>query len=435
MSCKKDRLIGSEIQPDGYLDALTLVDTLSVEAKTILSDPQRSTRLQNFVGQVQNESFGKAKASLYLNFSLSTENIFLEFPSSDYTVEDLTLTVFPMNAYGDLSDSLTLSVYQIEEPMVIDSSYKSNAEFRLDDQPVGSETIGFASDEELAALYVLDPDDSTDVAYEGLQFSLSKDLGSYLLQGIGSSYSTSSDFVEFFGGLAIVPSYADATADGALYNFDVMSAAAGLKLTYSYPFPDDPDSTIYQTLVYRVGSSNTRFNKFDLDYSGSAVETAIAAKTQSEKVYVQGMSGVKTSIGIPHFQRFIDKTDAAISKAELVFQTDDSQPEGLDFASRLYLLDYEIPTLGDTIETLTLDYAYNETRYGGVYDNASGTYTFDVTRQLQKIIELAQNGEPYYLGFTLNAQVPLLNGNVRAQNVLKGTDNIALKIYYTDISE
>ena len=51
------------------------------------------------------------------------------------------------------------------------------------------------------------------------------------------------------------------------------------------------------------------------------------------------------------------------------------------------------------------------------------------------MIELQQRGEEIYLGFTLNAQVPVLNGNVRGQNVLKGSDNIALEVYYTDISE
>ena len=436
IGCKKNALIGPEVQPDGYLDSLTLVDTFSLEARTILLDPQGSTRFQNFAGRIQNDVFGKAEASLLMNFALESENIFLELPSSEYTVKELTLTVFPINAYGDLTDSLTLAIYQIEELMIIDSAYTSDRSFRLDDLPVGSETIAYASKEELAALYVLDPNDSNDVVFEGVKIALSKDLGSYLLQGIGTSYSTSSSFLDFFGGLAIVPQYADPSAKGALYNIDIASGSAGLQLKYSYVPEDNPDTVIYETLDYNVLSSNTRFNKFDLDYAGSAVEQAMASATQADKIYVQGMSGVKAKIEVPHIERFIEQTDAAIHRAQLVFQTDESQPEGLPYSNQLYLLDYEIdPASEDTIETLTLDFAYNQTRYGGVYDEANETYTFDVTRQLQKMIELQQRGEEIYLGFTLNAQVPVLNGNVRGQNVLKGSDNIALEVYYADISE
>jgi hypothetical protein len=120
----------------------------------------------------------------------------------------------------------------------------------------------------------------------------------------------------------------------------------------------------------------------------------------------------------------------------LTFTGADEQPEDLARSAILYLLDYEIdPTTGERIETLTSDYSFSVTRHGGDYDEATNSYAFDITRQVQHVISSAKKGEDVNLGYTLNAQVPVLNGNVRTQNVLKGSNNIVLKLYYTDISD
>lgn len=112
------------------------------------------------------------------------------------------------------------------------------------------------------------------------------------------------------------------------------------------------------------------------------------------------------------------------------------QPSGVPFAPKLYLLDFEIDRAsGDTLETLNSDYTFSTSRHGGELSEDETEYVFDVTRQIQKIIESAQSGGNANLGLTLNAQVPVLNGNVAFQSVLQGSDNIVLEIFYTDINE
>lgn len=429
--CRKDRLIGSEVQPEGYLDSLILVDTFTIQARTIENNPQRSTRFQNFVGRMQNPVFGSSEAELYLNFALQTENIQLEQSPSAYDLIDLTLTILPLSGYGDMQDSLNLSVYVIEDIMNIDSAYTSDRKFRLDDHPVGSTRIAYTSNEAITDLYAL-TDTNGNPSYEGIKIPLSLDLASYLLQGIGTTYSTTTGFREFFGGLAIVGSYDDPSTDGAIFNFDVTSATAGLTMTYALA---ENGSTDTVTFDYNVISSSTRFNSFEIDYAGSMVESAIQQGTAAENLFVQGLSGVKSVIEIPYIDEFAATTDAAVSLAKLTFSISDLQPDGLDPSPSLFLLDYEIDTDGDTVETLTRDYASNTVRHGGFLDEENGTYTFDVTREVQHIIEQKQRGNNVNLGFTLNAQVPVLNGNVRYQNVLKGSDNIVFEVYYTDISE
>ncbi|NCG29245.1 MAG: hypothetical protein GWP27_02115, partial [Bacteroidetes bacterium] len=99
----------------------------------------------------------------------------------------------------------------------------------------------------------------------------------------------------------------------------------------------------------------------------------------------------------------------------------------------LYLLDVQYDeSNNDSAETLTLDYVFSTTRHGGFL--VDDEYVFDVTRQIQQALLDANAGNNSNYGFRLNAQVPIINGNVRDQNILKGSENIVLRIYYTDIS-
>jgi len=148
------------------------------------------------------------------------------------------------------------------------------------------------------------------------------------------------------------------------------------------------------------------------------------------------MAGAKAFIDIPYLDEFALQTDAAISLATIAFTLDGAQPDYLEPSSLLYLLDYEVSFEdGDTIETLNLDYVFSTNRHDGNLDEENGTYTFDITRQVQKVIEAAQQGDDINLGFTLNAQVPVLNDNRVRQNIIQGSDNIVFKVFFTDISK
>jgi hypothetical protein len=429
-SCKKGRLIGPEIQPEGYLDSLILVDTFTVHAYTFEPEPQRSTRYSNYIGRMHNDVFGTSQATVFMNFNLESENIYLELPPSSYTVDSLVFVMWPLTAIGDPSEPQTFEVYAVDEFMDVDSVYLSNRSFRTDDAPLARKTLAYKDIDSVASL-LTNPD------FSGIKFHLGTDIGEFLLYGIGNGYTTSAGFRSYFPGLALRVSENDANLTGALYNVAVSGVQTGMTLYYHYTDPED-DSTIINTqLNYEVLTSNTRHNYFEHDRSGSLLESYLSRSDhQHDLLFVQGMSGTKVRIDVPSLSHFAQTTDAAISKATLTFTTADEQPEGLDFSRQLYLLDYEkVPTTGDTIETITLDYAHSAVRYGGSYNATEGQYTFEVTREVQKIIEAAQKGEDVNHGFSLNAQIPVINGNVRAQNVLKGSSDVLLRVYYTDISE
>ena len=427
--CKGDRLLGLEVQPEGAIDLIQKIDSFTVEAKTVsLDEPQSSTRAQNFVGTINNDVFGRSSASLYLNFVLESENVSIDLAPEEYVVDDLILTLSADIAYGMPLEAQHFHIKVIDEDLDVDSIYTSSKVFRTDDNPVRKLFISFTDQAQMNNL-------SIDPEYEGLKIKLDKDLGEFLLQGIGREYSTSSQFQEYFKGLLIENLSPNSVQTGAIYNFN--TSGNEIELTLNFHPAYDTQREEQQSLTYLTSLSTSRVNNFEHDRTGSLVSQYLNDVNKGkELLFAQGMSGVRTELYFPHINAFAKSTDVAVSLARIKVKTSDRQPSGLDYAPQLYLLDFEVDrTSADTLETLNSDYTFSTSRHGGVLSADESEYVFDVTRQIQKVIESAQSGGNANLGFTLNAQVPVLNGNVAFQSVLQGSDNIVLEIFYTDINE
>lgn len=428
-ACKDDRLLGLEVQPEGALDPIQKVDSFSVTARTVLLDEsQISSRFQNFIGLIDNTVFGKSTASLYLNFILESENISLDLAPENYIVDSLVFTFKPTSVYGDPTEVQTLNVWVVDEEIRNDSNYTSSRIFATEETPIGTTIVSFESKESYDELRLKS-------TYKGISIALDTNFGKYLLQGIGSAYSTTTELQEYFRGFHISVEDNAAMNGGAIYNYDVLGAGNGLTLYY-HPAADTTVEA-RESLSFLTSSSTARINNFQHDRSGALVESFIGDAVKGRNLlFVQGMSGVRSEIYFPYITNFAASTDVAVSLARIKLPTSDVQASGLGYAPKLYLLDFEIdPATGDTLETLNLDYTFSTSRHGGEISEDNTEYIFDVTRQIQKIIESAQSGGNANLGFTLNAQVPVLNGNVQTQTVLQGSDNIVLELFYTDINE
>lgn len=417
-SCNRDNLLGLEVQPEDALEGMNLIDTFTIKARTIIPDADRSSQLRNYVGLLSNEVFGDASATLYINFNLESENVRLDLPASAYVVDSLVLNVVPFYAYGDSTKPAEFEVFTMEEAPDINEIYTSDKSFRTDDVAIGSHSFQYRTSNLL------------DTAYRGEVIHLDKDIGSYLLQGIGTGYTNSDQFKSYLKGLAIKP-----TGGEAIFNLVTVGDGRGLTLYYHYT--DEEGNVVPQSLTYKAANTTSRINEFNLSYKNAIVEEYLNNYEKgTDKLFVQGMSGVKAEIQIPHLNAFALKSHAAIGRASLTVELDDLKPGGIGFdpSSRLYLLDYEVdPSTGDTVQTLTLDYVTSTNRHGGFLEN--GKYTFDITRQVQRMVDEARSGVlNRNLGFTINAQVVVLNENVCQQNVLKGSDNIVFKLYYTDLT-
>lgn len=415
------------MQPEGSLSPVQYIDSFTVRTRTIRTDPQRSSQFRAYLGKLENETFGTSEAALYLNFQLESENISLEGSPSDYTIDRVSFRIFPREVYGNGSDSLPVELYLLDEQLFLDSTYTANRSFRVDDTPVASTKIQIEDNQAIGALLL-------DSAYQGVVWDLDPSVGSFLLNGLGTVYTNTQQLQSYFNGILLkVAPEADLTGGGAIYDFAIATGETGIFLEYHAN--DEPDTKL--EIIYEMADVTSRVNNFTHNAENSALGDQLNGQTASgSSLFVQGLNGVKTVLEIPYLDEFGANADLAVNLATLTLSLDPLQPDYLPPAPVLYLLDYEIdPATSDTIETLNLDYIFSTNRHGGGFNASSETYTFDLTRQVQKILEAAEAGDDINYGFTLNAQVPVLNQNNVPQTVLSGSDNIVFKVYYTDIRQ
>jgi len=421
-ACKDENLIGLEIHPEGSLDHVAMTDSLKVLSRTILSDANQSSELNSFIGRLQNDAFGTSTASLYFNLALASSNTEGIDPS-DYIITDVKLSIRPWTIYGDVRDRIDIDIYELEEQIFYDSSYTSDVAFRLDDQPVGSFSLEYPS---LSAY-----EDSLDTASYRIEIDLDRDLGEHILQGYSNVFATTEAFQQYFKGLAMVVNESSSLDNGGII-YNLLLTGGNTYLTISTERKNDTGTVDF---YFPVTGTTARVNAFEHDHSGAEIEGYLKSELGSpEKVFVQGLSGTKAEIHIPELYDLGATRELSLHKAVIQVPSALEQPDGLEHSPQMYLLDYEV-TDGDTIETFTIDYLTQGVRHNGSFVEDSSFYEFDVTRQIQKILKEAFIGNNINYGFTLNAQVPVINGNVRYQNVLLGSDNIVLRLYYTDIKE
>jgi len=422
-SCKDDELLGIELQPDGQFDTLAITDNLSIEAFTLLGEPQRSDEAQSFVGKVQSDQFGTSESSLLLNFDILQGNTDIDF--TIYQVDSVVLSLRPNLIFGVPKNAIPIEVFELNETLLVSEEYQSDFDPEVKTTAIGSTTFSFSRQLKVPETVTID------TVTEVFQFriKLDNELGEYLKEGIGdASAQSTEDFQEYFKGLMIkVGAGLDPTLTGAIYSMALLTGESGIKVYTS----ESGNVQNTEVIEYPITSKCARINKITHDYSSSLAQTYLDdVSNNDDLLFVQGLAGLRTEIHIPGLYEFGVNNNTAIAKAVLQFELANEQNGELSNSQRLYLLDLE----KDGSESLTLDYIYSPSRSGGKFDEDINGYQFDITRHVQRIVQEAQKGVDVNYGLRLHAQVPVLNGNDTAHNVLKGLDNIALKLYHTDLN-
>jgi hypothetical protein len=420
ISCKDDNLLGLELQPDGQFDSIAVVDSFTVSAFTLLGERQRTDEAQSFLGKVNSPIFGSTESALILNFSMITGNTQVDF--TGYSVESVTLHLRPNKVYGDPNESVPVEVFELNQQIYKDSSYYSDFAPSLKPVLIGSANL--SSGKQISATDSI----TIEGEKEAYQFLIPLELavGEFLKKGLEDSITQDiKSFQSYFYGLMLkVQDGYLPTGDGAIYSMALLTGESSIRVKVT-------NGTETEYINYPLTSLCARVNQFTHDYAGSLTESYLNNGSKNDDlIFVQGLSGTKAEVYFPGLYQFGVANNSAIAKATLEFQLADNQPATLGHSKQLYLLEIE----SDGSESLTLDYIYSKTRAGGRFDDDINGYTFDITRHVQRIVDEAQFGRDVNYGLRLHAQVPVLNGNDTAQNVIEGLDNIVLKLYHTDIN-
>lgn len=360
---------GSEIE-------LFVTDTLTFQAKTIDEDSLPGNGVSYFMlGELNDPILGRTKASIYADLDLIEP--YADFPNTQ--VADSAILFIPsvegLNNYGNILYPLKLNVYPLQQNIESGETYYQTDSFSID-ETISTEYVG-----KLINVYtdsILYKNDTLN-PYDGLKIKLSQDFANKLMSLPKEAYETNNGLDEHFKGIAIIPEGNNvAQSQGAIGVFDIHNT---ISLDYRAKillyFGDS------NTFVFGFSGKNQTVNKGETGpYPSDIQEQLNEPDKHYTETYAQALSGVKTKIEVPYLYNLISQGNVAIHKAEIAFSVK-NYDEFFFAPPRLSLFK---PFSKSSNRNFLIEDAVTSTNYGGNYDETDGTYTFDITRHVQNIL-------------------------------------------------
>jgi len=418
--CKEgDQTLGINLLPGikvlytAYItDSTTISTTIITDTKIRVDHPA-----YNLFGSFNDPVFGRTDASFAAQFRLPYHPAYPKTTALDSIVLSMTYK----KVYGDTTEvsRQTLNVYELTGSLNYGTIYKSSFDLK---SLASSEPIGTGS------YYPKFRTDSlqTDTTLEEIRVRLNTSFGNSLL-GIDSLKMTSNDvFLKYFKGL-----YIEATPinrKGALVSIiNTPSSSSQTLPTLTLYYHDSKSDTL--GFFYHVTANSANVASFNHDYTLARFNSNLNKENNLDSlIYVQPNAGIKSKIFVPSFSTWKDSVNYSINEATLIFHADTimSDYRRYSMPARLYLMRDSTDT-----ELFPADAKISSAYYGGYYNAASATYTFNVTQYLQDLVVGLKNGTMKNEGFYL---VPSDRIGSAQRIVLKGfgsSQPVKLAVTYT----
>jgi hypothetical protein len=223
-------------------------------------------------------------------------------------------------------------------------------------------------------------------------------------------------FLNFFKGLYI-ESQPLQSGGGLVY----LKANASLLHLYYHTADTDSLSSYYQ-----LTNNSADVPYFEHNYTNAWFADHLNQENVEDSlIFVQPTGGTKVKIEVPSLDNWADSTNYVINKATLTFHADTTMSDFHQYPmpNQLFLKIIK----DDGSEAFPVDSQLSLSYYGGIYNSADATYTFNITQHLQAILD----GTVQNLGFYL---VPVTRKESAERVVLKGSKSsqpIQLEVNYT----
>jgi len=394
-SCKKDiSEIGVNVVGGDPLEVIK-IDTFSIIAHSEIVDSMRTDELSShLLGAYVDPVFGTINASIYSQFRLEAGNEDFDFP--DNTIFDslmLYMAYANNEVYGDTAYQQHISIYEVGDQLYRDSAYYQFQNLRTKDELL-AESL-FVPSFDSVDYYEIINGDTTDSGKRipSVAIRLSDDLGQRLIDYEPAVYESNETFLEEFAGLYITTLDQNLpSSGGGLLNMDFLSDGTKITLYYHY-YDEEDDSTYYEEFNLICNSNNARFGNYNhYDYFDASPEfkrqvldgdTALG----QEKVYLQGLAGVRTIIEFPYIRKMEDSYNYAVNEAKL-FLWDVNDPSSNLQAIESLSLSQEIELNDSTSAYYAIPDASSGERYfNGKYNGTDRSYYFRITQFLQDLIQ------------------------------------------------
>jgi hypothetical protein len=426
-SCKKDPYeIGFSLLPPSDTLNVRTTDTITVEAFSMRQDSIRTDKTAALtIGSIMDPIFGLSTVGFYSQVRLSSEEV--DFGKNP-VLDSLVLMMFYSGYYGDTLTRQNVKVYEISEDFSYDSLHFSNQ--RLATYPT------VLADQDFVPHY----SDSVTVYKEKvpahLRINLSKQtnyLGQKILDAPADALASNAAFVKFVKGIYVTAS--PVSNKGALLNFSISNGISKM-VAYFHNSTDPGNDSLHYDLL--LSQSSARF--ISVDHHGylnasQDLKQQILNKDSAQgmnKLFLQGMGGVKIKLKFPYFKDFakgkvIAINDAILQLKNMEVDTTMAPPPVLTMVRQ------------DSVGRIgyLVDDNEGSAYFGGTYDGTNHSYFFRMTQHMQNIV---QNSYSNHFELYIMVNTPVVNAATPNRIMLYGTkpqvpgengNRFQMKITYT----
>ncbi|MDO8367008.1 MAG: DUF4270 family protein [Saprospiraceae bacterium] len=344
--CKKPSALGAGlIDADGYenyvfTDTIQVRCTIEREDSSLTSD--RSSTAEYFLcGELNDPEFGTSSSEIFALMLGETLNPNFDTTTQAFDSIVMYLRYAPSGFYGDTMNPVTLRVLRVADG----SEINDNKDY------YSTNTLPVNDSDELGRVENFLPKPTkVDSLFDGIKGSylrvvLKPEFGQYLFNLDSASFSVDSLFFKELRGLKITSSSGGASP-GTMMAFDLNNnSLSRMRLFYH----EKADSTAKKFDFLFEGAN--KFTHFIHNHTGSPAGQLIGQQYADEKLYVQGMHGLRVKVEFP-YAHLLD--NIAVNQAQLVLTVADHNPS-LAPASQLFFTQWQ----GDSVFVLTSDVAYS----------------------------------------------------------------------------
>ena len=447
VACKKEESnIGANLAPDGdKLNVFTY--DVPLQFKTVYEDSLATGGFAALLaGSYYDPIFGPTSAALATEFKLETAINFGVNPRIDSVV--LSMEYLPTNLlpyYGDVSKlngAQRFSIYELTETLSTDSTYYSNH------NPQYNPTLWadkvFIPNFKDSIKYVR----GTTTIKEAPQLRIKLDstiVVTRFKQMLDNGAFVSTDALyNAFKGLYIKPN-SDGfqnPGQGAILRFNgATDKACRIRIYYRNAITDTSSTEPYQFADLVMLTGTRRYQVYKHNYNGTEAQTGIQAGPAAQKLYIQGLAGVKTKIILPDFDTiapFATPGTYVVNVAELVIPVEENSFSPIfPVATSLSIAAPSSDSAYANIENPPNDKTpiadagnsiIPSSYFGGGYDADKKEYVFRIPLHIANILNNIIANKGLYLVNGLAATVP-------QRVVIANTANrkITLRLTYTKI--
>lgn len=419
--------VGLEFEDENRSLSAQLIDSFSVNTSSIAANKFAVSNVSRILfGSYVDPSFGGVKNSIYTQMRLNGDFLDFSTQSSSGDANDLVvdsmivfMEYYPNeDIYGVLTQQ-TVSVFEIEEEMNVDSAYLSD---RL--LTVGSVDIADQNFNQLE----FDINDSIQFGGEmippSLIVRLNPSYGQDIINLSTTQIISKDDFTSYVKGLNLQPDNMFGPGQGCVATLNPLSFYSRVRMYYH-----DPNDGSSYTYDFLINDLCAYYSSFEHDYVGTDVQNVIDNPIMgNQNFYVQAGFGVQGKIDLP----FLDNTDSLpfkiINRAILYIPVEENSDEVYSVPEQIVVTYYN--DLGEEV-FFAGHLSDIERLYNDFYNAAEKRYEINLTSYIQNVITGVDKNRSLYLS-SANSAVSINRAVLNGQEAV--SDKIKLEIVYTKTS-